>query len=204
MEEAATIPDNFVTAFYTLFNQLGLPIPSSFPTPVAPPLATVPILIYGAGSTAGLYAIQLLHLAGYKKVIATASKKHHDYLRSLGASDTFDYNSSSLVEDIASAIGGDGKALLALDCVSAETTLALVGKIVSPLGKVAILLPIKEGNSVTGGQDQEMLWEVPNDKNPFPKETEIIYVRTFTYLQVYILSITRQPRTNFATYRTKT
>ncbi|KAJ7763525.1 hypothetical protein DFH07DRAFT_1059231, partial [Mycena maculata] len=42
---AATIPDNFVTAFFTLFDQLSLPI---FPAPAPPPDHAIPILIYGA------------------------------------------------------------------------------------------------------------------------------------------------------------
>ncbi|KAF8182354.1 hypothetical protein BJ912DRAFT_978682 [Pholiota molesta] len=183
LAEAATLPDNFVTAFYTIFNQLGLPIPSSFPAPASPPLATTPILVYGAGSTAGIYAVQLLQLAGYRKIIATASAKHHDYLRSLGATDVFDYRSPTLVQDITAAVGGDGKVLLAIDAVTSEATLQQLGKVMSPLGKLAILLPIKEGASVTTGLDQEMYWEIRQDKTPFPKGTEIIPVRTFNYQQ---------------------
>ncbi|KDR85542.1 hypothetical protein GALMADRAFT_234467 [Galerina marginata CBS 339.88] len=183
LEEAATIPDNFVTAFYTLFSQLALPIPPSFPAAESPPLSTTPILIYGAGSTAGIYAIQLLCLAGYKKIIATASNKHHDYLRALGATHTFDYNSSTLVEDISKAVGGDGKISLAVDCITAESTLGIVAKTASPTGKVAILLPIKEGGTVTNGLDQALLFELSEEKNPFPKGTEVIGVRTFLYQQ---------------------
>ncbi|KAJ3510522.1 hypothetical protein NLJ89_g4624 [Agrocybe chaxingu] len=181
LEEASTIPDNFVTSFYTLFNQLGLPLPSSFPAQTPPPLSKTPILVYGAGSTAGVYAIQLLHLAGYEKILTTASKKHHEYLRSLGATDTFDYNSPTLVEEIVNTVGEDGKVLIAVDCITADGTLAILGKIVSPLGKIALLLPIKEGNAVTGGQEQRMYFEVAEDSNPFPRGTEIVYVRTFTY-----------------------
>lgn len=186
LEEAATLPDNFVTAYYTLFNQLGLPAPSSFPVASPPPLATAPILIYGAGSTTGNYAIQLLSLAGYKNIIATASKRNHEHLHSLGATHTFDYNSPSLLQDVAVAAGSQGKALYALDCISAESTLEIVGKLISPQGKVAILLPIKEGTSVTGGLDQKMYAEVQPDKTPFPQTTELIYVKTFTYQQVLV------------------
>ncbi len=187
LEEAATLPDNFVTAFFTLFNQLGLPTPSVLPAPVSPPLSLTPILIYGAGSTAGAYSIQLLALAGYKNIIATASARNHEQLRSLGAKHVFDYKSPSLVEDIASAVGNDGKVLITVDCITTETTLDILGKIVSPLGKVALLLPIKEGNAVSGAPGQEMYFEVRQDKNPFPKSTEIIYVKTFTYHQVSLL-----------------
>ncbi|KAF8167546.1 biotin/lipoyl attachment:Carbamoyl-phosphate synthase subunit L [Crassisporium funariophilum] len=194
LEEAATIPDNFVCAFYTLFSQLGLPIPSTFPATVAPPLATSPILIYGAGSTAGLYAIQLLHLAGYKKIIATASLKHHDYLRSLGATDTFDYNSPTLVKDIAIAAGEDRKILFAMDCITTQSTLDILADILSPLATLAILLPIKAGNAVTGSLDEEMYWEIPEERNRFPKGTKIIGVRTFNYQEDSTLKQNLMPK----------
>ncbi|KAF9532716.1 hypothetical protein CPB83DRAFT_807207 [Crepidotus variabilis] len=181
LEEAATLPDNFVCAFYVLFNQLGLPVPSSFPVSDSPPLADTPILIYGASSTVGVYAVQLLQLAGYKKIIATASTRNHEYLKSLGATATFDYNSASLNDDIAKFVGGDGKVPLALDCISAESTLGILGKIIGSQGKVAVLLPIKEGSTVTGSGEQEMYWELPEGKNPFEKTTQIIYIRTFQY-----------------------
>lgn len=184
LAEASTIPDNFVTAFYTLFNQLGLPHPTSFPALVSPPLAETPILIYGAGSTAGIYAVQLLNLAGYKRVIVTASKKHHEYLHSLGATHTFDYSSPTLVEDVGKAVGGDGKVLLAVDCITAESTLKLLSSIVSPLGKVALLLPIKEGGTVTNNHDQALWMDYHEERSPFPKETAVLGVKTFNYREV--------------------
>ncbi|TFK42016.1 chaperonin 10-like protein [Crucibulum laeve] len=180
LETASTIPDNFVTAFYTLFNQLSLPIPSSFPAKQPPPLANTPILIYGAGSTAGIYAVQLLHIAGYKKIIVTASSRNHEYLRSLGATHAFDYNSSSLSKDILSAAGGE-KLLLVVDCIAAKPTLENIAKVISPLGTLAVLLPIKEGSNVTGNIEEEMHFSIPDSMNPFPKELKIVGVRTFLY-----------------------
>lgn len=104
--------------------------------------------------------IQLLHAAGYKNVIATASRKHHDALRSLGATSVFDYNSPTLTEDVAKAVGGDGKLLLAVDTVTAEGTLTAIGKMISPQWQVALLLPIKEGNAVTAAPEAEMWTEI--------------------------------------------
>ncbi|KAF9011137.1 hypothetical protein BDQ17DRAFT_1537902 [Cyathus striatus] len=78
-----------------------------------------------------------------------ASPKHHEYFCSLGATHTFDYNSSALTEDVAAAIGGDGK--------------------IPATGKLAILLPIKEGNNISGGLDENLHVEIPDNLNPFPK-----------------------------------
>ncbi|KAK0209065.1 chaperonin 10-like protein [Desarmillaria ectypa] len=178
---AATIPDNFVTAFHTLFNELGLPVPKTFPAPESPPLSSTPILIYGAGSTAGQYAIQLLHAAGYRNIIVTASLKHHEYLTSLGATATIDYHNPSLAEDIAKVTGGDGKVILAMDCITAEGTISEVAKVISETGTVALLLPVKEGNNVRGEGDAQMYMEIPEGRNPFPKSVNIRGVRTFLY-----------------------
>ena len=182
MDASTTLGDNFITAFYTVFDLLQLPVPSSFPASSQPPLASSAILIYGAGSTTGQYAIQLLHSAGYKNIIATASPKNHDYLRSLGATSTFDYRSPDLVRDIAVAAGGDGKVTLALDCIATlADSLATIAKVISPRGLVAILLPIKMGTTLTIDGGSEMLMDLPKDKNPLPEGTTVILVRGFNY-----------------------
>lgn len=186
MDAAATFPDNFITAFYTFFSLLSLPVPSSFPASSPPPLAFSAILIYGAGSTAGQYAIQLLHSAGYKNIIATASPKNHDYLRSLGATSTFDYRSPNLVKDIAAAAGGDGKVTLVLDCIAMlEDSLTTIGKVISSRGSLAILMPVKISTSLAIDDASKMLFDIPKDKNPLPEGTTVVTVKAFDYqLQV--------------------
>ncbi|KAJ7250495.1 GroES-like protein [Mycena haematopus] len=180
LDSAATIPDNFVTAFYVLFDQLSLPIPSSFPATSPPPNADTPILVYGAGSTTGQYALQLLRAASYTNIVATASKKHHAFLRSLGATHVVDYASPTLASDIAQAVGGDGKIALAVDSITTDSTIAKIAQVLSPRGAVALLLPIKVGDAVAVG-DAGMRDAISEEKNPFSKETKIAYVRTFTY-----------------------
>jgi NADPH:quinone reductase-like Zn-dependent oxidoreductase len=186
LDAAATIPDNFVTAFWSLFDQLKLTFPSSVPkngtTVPSPPSADAAILIYGAGATSGQYAIQLLKLAGYKNILVTASSKHHSHLRNLGATHTFDYSSPSLIQDIEAA--ASGKVSLIMDCVTAEGTLAVTSKVISSNGTVALLLPIKQGNNVTGGADAELAMELADDRNPFPRSVKVLGVKTFTYQTV--------------------
>lgn len=182
LDVSATLGDNFITAFYTIFDVLQLPVPSSFPASSPPPLASKAILIYGAGSTTGQYAVQLLHIAGYKNIIATASPKNHDYLRSLGATSTFDYRSPDLVKDIAAAAGGDGKITLAFDCVAMlGDSLATIGKVISPQGSVAFLLPVKIGTTLAIDNSSGMLMDLPKDKNPLPEGTTVIPVNAFNY-----------------------
>ncbi|KAF7310004.1 PKS-ER domain-containing protein [Mycena indigotica] len=181
LESAATIPDNFITSFFSLFDHLSLSIPQSFPAPSVPANHDVSILIYGAGTTTGQYALQLLRLAGYTNVLATASQRHHDFLRSLGAKHVFDYRSANLTSEIRAVLGPDSTGVeLALDGVTAEDTLARIGQVLSPRGTVALLLPIKVGDAVAVG-DAGMRWEIPPQSNPFTAETNMSYVRTFHY-----------------------
>ncbi|KAJ7066370.1 chaperonin 10-like protein [Mycena amicta] len=197
LDAAATIPDNFITAFYTLFDQLGLPIPQeSFPATSSPPNHDIPIFIYGAGATNGQYALQLLHLAGYTNVLATASPRHHALLQGpgFGAKHVFDYRSPSLARDIKAALGGDHERVaMAVDAVSAEDTVARIGEVLSPQGSIAVLLPIKEGDAVATG-NAPMHWELRPERNPFSRETKVAYVRTFLFDQNEYLKENLMPK----------
>ncbi|KAI9353288.1 chaperonin 10-like protein [Zopfochytrium polystomum] len=57
------------------------------------------LLVWGGATAVGHAAIQLARRAGFT-VITTASPAHHDHLKSLGASHTFDYRSPTVVADI--------------------------------------------------------------------------------------------------------
>ncbi|HEV7735758.1 MAG TPA: zinc-binding dehydrogenase, partial [Chlamydiales bacterium] len=143
---AATVPDNLITAYFALFDCLSLPIPSSLPAAVPPAESDEAFLIYGAGATVGHYLIQLLHLAGYHQIIATASPKHHAYLRSLGAKHVFDYSDKDLSSKVLYV--NNGKPIkYAVDCITAETTLKQVAGVVGQGSVVSMMLPLKEGST---------------------------------------------------------
>jgi len=57
------------------------------------------VLIWGAGGGVGGYAVQYAKSVGYT-VIATASPRGFDHLKSLGASNVFDYKSPTVVDDL--------------------------------------------------------------------------------------------------------
>ncbi|KAJ3034623.1 hypothetical protein HDV00_004829 [Rhizophlyctis rosea] len=80
------------------------------------------ILIMGGATCVGMFAIQLAKMAGHS-VITTASKKNHEYLKSLGATHTIDYTlpSSTQTQTITSLTHNTLR--LALDCVSANTAI---------------------------------------------------------------------------------
>ncbi|KAG2136526.1 chaperonin 10-like protein, partial [Suillus bovinus] len=180
LEAAATIPDNFITAFYTLFDRLEL-TPPTFPVSVPPPHAETPILVYGAGATSGQYTVQLLALAGYNRIIATASPRHHSYLKSLGAAYVIDYSADDMPEKILLAAGNNLQ--FVVDCISSEGTLKSISSVVSSDGVVAMLLPVTEGSRHVAGKDTQMWMELPVDRNPFPDSVKLVGVRTLLYKQ---------------------
>ena len=101
-ESAAVLPLGLSTAACGLFqdDQLGLQLPT-----LPPPKPTGKILlIWGGSSSVGSNAIQLAAAAGYE-VITTASPKNFEYVKNLGASQVFDYNSKTVVQDIVNAFG---------------------------------------------------------------------------------------------------
>lgn len=112
-EGAAVIPLGYSTAAASLFQDAFLNL--QFPTvPSQKPTGTT-LLIWGGASSVGSNAIQLAVAAGYQ-VITTASPKNFSYVKNLGASEAFDYNSSSIGDDLVRYFKGKTIAG-ALDCI---------------------------------------------------------------------------------------
>lgn len=65
------------------------------------------LLVWGGASSVGSGAVQSAKLMGFH-VYATASEKHHEYLKSLGAFRVFDYKKENVVESIVKAAKEDG------------------------------------------------------------------------------------------------
>jgi Zn-dependent alcohol dehydrogenase len=101
-ESASVMPLGFTTAAAGLFekDQLGLQYPQLDPKPTGKT-----VLVWGGSTSVGCNAIQLAVAAGYS-VISTSSPKNFDLLRSLGASEVFDYNDPSVVDKIVRAMEG--------------------------------------------------------------------------------------------------
>jgi NADPH:quinone reductase-like Zn-dependent oxidoreductase len=89
--EGATFPMAFATASVAFFANLGLPRPSNLANPQGPGF-----LVWGGSSSIGTAAIQLARNMGFR-VFTTASLKHRDYLKSLGASEVVDYQDPQAV-----------------------------------------------------------------------------------------------------------
>ncbi|GAA6012644.1 hypothetical protein JCM11491_005466 [Sporobolomyces phaffii] len=142
-----------LTAVQALYLRLKLNQPSN------PVKDDTPVLVWGAASSVGLYAVQLLRLSGYR-AIAVASPKNWDLVKSLGADSTYDYSDPDVLTKIAS----DFPTLsLALDCISENgTTFQCAQAFASRRGHVVALLPL---------DDARLAAETPEVKT----ETTLVY-----------------------------
>jgi len=141
-EAAITLPNNFVTSWHSLVTYLDIELPYPKPEGYQPPNPDQAFLVWGGGTSVGQYVLQLLKYYGYKRVATTASKKHHEYLASLGATFTADYNNTDVVQQLKDYFVQDP--VRVLDCVgSSGKSIEPVAKIVTEAGSiVAILLPV--------------------------------------------------------------
>lgn len=87
--QAASVPLAALTAWQAFFDHANL-------------VEERTVLIHGAAGGVGVFAVQLAHLAG-AHVIVTASARHHDFLKALGADEIIDYNTTrfeDVVQDV--------------------------------------------------------------------------------------------------------
>lgn len=115
-ESAAVIPLGFSTAACALFQDTFLNL--QLPTVPSQTQVGKTLLVWGGASSVGSNAIQLAVAAGYE-VITTASEKNFEYVKKLGASHAFDYNSATISSDLLSSL--EGKTLAGtLDCIGED------------------------------------------------------------------------------------
>ena len=125
-EDAAVLPLCFYTAAAGLFgkDQLGL----AYPKIGAEPKGQT-VLIWGGATSVGSNGIQLAVAAGYE-VISTSSPKNFEYVKKLGASQVFDYNSPTVEADIIAAFDGKkGAGAMAIASMDSESSTKTVESI---------------------------------------------------------------------------
>jgi NADPH:quinone reductase-like Zn-dependent oxidoreductase len=131
-----------VTVFHAVTTDLSLPLPWPVPSQ-APEHANEPILIWGGSSSVGQYALQILRHWGYTNLLTTASSSHDALLKSLGATEVFDYRSPSCVSSIFESTSAFGGPKFVLDCIGSQHgSLAPIAEVVGKGARVAVLLPV--------------------------------------------------------------
>lgn len=188
LQEAVTVPVNLITVFHTVTHDLSLSLPWPIPPNWTPENAHRPILIWGAASSVGMFAVQVLKHWRYSNIIAVASGKHHTYLKSAGATACFDYRQSDVVEQILSYTKDEGLPSI-VDCIgSLEGTLKPLTKLAQRGSTVAVMLPVILKDATP---DSEPEYEMDVSKclvGQWAEGVSVRGVRTHFYLEV------RQPR----------
>ena len=146
-EQGTTLPMAVATSGMAIF--LGLEIPR-FPTK-----QTGGFLVWGGSSSIGTSGVQIASALGFK-VFAVSSKHNHEYVKSLGATEVFDYNDSNVVKHITSAAKEAGVEIkYAYDAISKSVSLPHALAVLEEFGggKLAAVLPwpedVKKSDKVT-------------------------------------------------------
>ncbi|KAF9935143.1 hypothetical protein FBU30_007522 [Linnemannia zychae] len=186
LQAAVTVPVNLVTVFHSVTADLELELPWPIPENWKPKEADSPILVWGASSSVGIFAIQVLRHWGYTNVLAVSSSGHHSYLKSLGATLCFDYRKHDVVGSVLNYLQNakEPKVPYILDCIgSLRGTLEPLSKIAQSGCRVAIMLPVIIKDAT---EDEEPVYEMDVSKCLPDKWVDGVIlrgVRTHFYLQ---------------------
>lgn len=135
-EDAAQLGVAPFTAAQTLWSSQ-----EKFPTPFAPGTDSTPLLVSSGASSVGQYVIQFAKLSGFK-VIAFASPKNFELVRSLGADEVFDYKDPYASQKVKEITNGQLK--FAVDTISEKQTPQQIADALSDEGGVvSVILPCK-------------------------------------------------------------
>lgn len=163
--EGAILPMSVITAWSGLYTA-GLPLRE----PIHTAQDKKGILVWGGASSIGSGTVQTAKMLGFT-VYATASTKHHDYVKSLGAKHVFDYKDADVVEKLVKAIKSDGNtvqhAFDAAGQVRACMDVLKEFKSGEP-SQVATAVPMREGPPQEEGVEAKFIM-APTDK---PEQTK--------------------------------
>ena len=137
-----------MTSAVGLFNSTNLGLPQPW-TPAKEPL---PLIIYGASSAVGAYAVQLATRSNIHPLICVAGKstKYVESLIDTSKGDVvIDYQQGEdgTIAAIRKAAGGN-KLLYAYDAISEKGSYHLLGKALDAGAKITTVLPVREKDAI--------------------------------------------------------
>lgn len=148
-EKASVFPMGMATAAVALFEVLGISREQQSPD------AKEALIIWGASSSVGASAVQIARIQGWK-VYATASPKHHSWLKDIGAIDVLDYKDPDVASKMGQVIKSAGfYAKKAFDPISEGSSLDIVPEALKAAGgeggRIATVLWRPEGKELPQG-----------------------------------------------------
>ncbi|KIW95582.1 uncharacterized protein Z519_04167 [Cladophialophora bantiana CBS 173.52] len=152
-EEGVTIPLTATTAAVGLFAYLGLPEPWLTTKEFQQRKPKGGVLVYGASTAVGAFAIKLLRRADIHPIVGVAGKGI-DYARSLLDPSKGDFvadyrdGSDRLVQTIKNGLPKTEPLMYAFDTVSENGTYQNVVKVLDPKAHISLILPGQEYKEV--------------------------------------------------------
>ncbi|KAL8883820.1 MAG: hypothetical protein Q9215_007996 [Flavoplaca cf. flavocitrina] len=162
LNEASLLPMSVVTARSGWYS-IGLPLQDT----LYKPADKKGVMVWDRPATIGSPGIQKAKTVGMT-VCVTASPKHHEYLESRGAKETFDYHDNGAVEKIVKAAKGDDITLEFSSDAAGQLRACLdVLKEFKAGGtpKLAIAVPMSDQTPTEGGVDVKFVAAPTKEKS---------------------------------------
>ncbi|EIN12421.1 GroES-like protein [Punctularia strigosozonata HHB-11173 SS5] len=187
LDEAASIPTSLATAYLGLYNKKsdvrggGAELTPFWQSSTA--YAGQPFVLLGGATSVGQSVIQLARLSGFSPIIVTASEKHTDHLKSLGATHVLPRSLST--EALRAEIGKitSQPIKIVYDTVSHADTQETGYSLLASGGQLILVLPPAEG--IVHGKDGKELVGVAGNVN-WPGQQDAgreLYARVTQLLQ---------------------
>ncbi|KAL6720623.1 hypothetical protein ACLMJK_002548 [Lecanora helva] len=140
-DDGASLVCNIIAPFWAIFGSHGLDLPFPFPgEKVSFDYSKATIVIIGAGSNCGKYAVQVCALAGFGNIIATAdASKHGEVLREYGATHVLDRHAKDIEAQIQNLVGDE--LIYSFDAVNVDHTLGVSILSNTKKGTLACIVP---------------------------------------------------------------
>jgi len=139
-DDGASLVCNIVAPFWALFGRDGLALPFPFAdSPKKFDYASQKIVIIGAGSNCGKYAVQSAALAGFGTIVAIAGKTNETELRLYGATHVVNRHASDVEKEVREIVGDD--LIYAFDAWNVDHTLGVSLLSNSKKGTLACIVP---------------------------------------------------------------
>ncbi|KAF9522275.1 chaperonin 10-like protein [Crepidotus variabilis] len=139
-DEAGTLPLGFATAITGLYAEFphGAGLTPPFTRDTEGKYTGQPIVVLGGSSSVGQATIQAAQISGFSPIITTASERHSNFLRTLGATHVLSRQlDRSTLRNAIKSIIGDKSIEVVYDAVSLEDTQKLGASL---LGKGGVLI----------------------------------------------------------------
>ena len=134
------------------------------------------MLVWGGASNVGCAAVQIAKSMGFK-VYVTASEKHREYLKGLGASEVFDYRSEDVVESVVKAAKKDGVSVqLGYDAVGQVGSCLEILKVLKgeATAKLATARPLSEDSPQAEGVEVKFV-AAPKDEKERTEHFQFVF-----------------------------